>query len=221
MCPGRVIQKDASSSAGSQADILTVGVADGLHLSGLNLVKSDALVKSGAVGGNGIDISGSVTRNDLGLTDVSVSGFTNGLYVGDATSVIPMSMSPTRHSTTTLVPSSDGNASDPDLKYTITYRDGTQQAIQPFVAADGFVDSVRGRGLSIAIARNTGVITVEGQRFRPDYFVDEHDAKSRAWWEAHKDASGIAYRIVDANADGIPDYEVHSAVGVQIAYRLP
>lgn len=123
--------------------------------------------------------------------------------------------------TTSLVPSSGGNASDPDLKYTITYRDGTQQVIQPFVAADSFVDSVRGRGLNIAIARNTGVITVEGQRFRPDYFVDEHDATSRAWWEAHKDASDMAYRIVDANADGIPDYEVHSEFGVQIAYRLP
>lgn len=122
---------------------------------------------------------------------------------------------------TSLTPSGGGDASNPNFVYTVTYRDGTRQTIQPFIAADNFVASVRGRGLSIAIARNTGVITVEGMRFRPDYFVDAHDTQSRAWWEAHKDADGLAYRLVDANGDGLPDYEVLSDTGVQVAYRLP
>ncbi|MDY6984325.1 MAG: hypothetical protein SV422_14660, partial [Pseudomonadota bacterium] len=122
---------------------------------------------------------------------------------------------------TTLNPPSGGDASDPSYVYTVTYRDGSTQTIQPFVAVDSFVDSVRGRGLSIAIARNTGVITVEGMRFRPDYFVEDHDAQSLAWWNEKKDANGVAYRLADANGDGRMDYEVISETGVQVAYRLP
>lgn len=122
---------------------------------------------------------------------------------------------------TTLNPSSGGDASDPNFVYTVTYRDGTQQTIQPFIAADNFVQSVTGRGLNVAIVRNTGVITVEGMRFRPAYFVEAHTTQTRAWWNSHKDASGLAYRINDENSDGLPDYEVHSETGVQVAYRLP
>ena len=65
---------------------------------------------------------------------------------------------------------------------------------------------------------NNGIVTVSGQHFRPSYFVTMPDAETVAFWMQHKDSHGLAYRAVQANADGIRDIEVLTEDGVQVVY---
>ena len=130
--------------------------------------------------------------------------------------------------------SADGNAGDlmsfntplgideSDLNYAfeITYRDGTRQIIQPFIAAPTFVSAIRSYGMDISINRDNGVMTVDGAKFRPGYLVAPHNDESHDYWQQYKDDSGIAFQALDLNGDGILDYRVMSDVGVQIAYGL-
>ncbi|MGP1609904.1 MAG: hypothetical protein ACTS5G_04280, partial [Burkholderiales bacterium] len=122
-------------------------------------------------------------------------------------------------STTLLAPTGQ-DETDPAYVYKVSYRDGTTQTIQPYLAEDNFVASIKGRGLVVSTNRNSGVVTVSGRRFRPSYFVDTHSPATLAYWNTKKDANGVAYQPVDVNADGVIDYRVLSVAGFQIAYGL-
>lgn len=121
---------------------------------------------------------------------------------------------------TTFALPSGKDESDPNYHFSITYRNGSVQVIQPFIAADNFLTSIRAMGINIAVDRNTGIITASGMRFRPSYFIVEADAVLAEYWLDNLDATGIAYRTVDINGDGIADVQVISDLGVQTAYGL-
>jgi hypothetical protein len=122
---------------------------------------------------------------------------------------------------TTAVSSPTGSPASPAHVFALTYRDGTRQTLQPLVADDNFIASLRSRGVSVQTDRTTGVVTVEGMRFRPSFYVMPLDVQTRAFLAANKDAKGLAYRgIGDADGDGLADVEIISELGVQVAYRL-
>lgn len=110
---------------------------------------------------------------------------------------------------------------DPDYSYSVEYPDGSRQKISPFVSDDNFFSSLETRGLDYAAGRGSGVITINSGRFRPDYFVTPLTAGDRDFLDANADASGIAYRAIQANGDGITDFQVFSPGGVQLLYGLP
>jgi hypothetical protein len=117
-------------------------------------------------------------------------------------------------------PTSGADESDLGYVYSLTYRDGTQQSVQPYFHDDAYVASLRGRGIEVKVNRNNGVISAAGASFRPSYFVRALDASTREFWLARRDTSGLAYRGADLNGDGTSDIEVISATGVQVVYRL-
>jgi hypothetical protein len=103
----------------------------------------------------------------------------------------------------------------------VTYGDGLTQKLQPFVAAPGLFASLAARHIAIEVNRNTGIMTVNGAAFRPSYFIEPLDAATQAFWNASKDAQGLAYREGDLNGDGRADYEVVSSAGTQVVYAVP
>lgn len=118
-------------------------------------------------------------------------------------------------------PESGADESDLDYIYTVTFRDGTRQRMQPYIDAQAFVNSVRARNLTVYTNRNTGIVTVNGKQFRPSYFLDPHSTATMSFWNDKKDAFGIAYRPIDVNEDGIVDYQIITEDGVQVAYGIP
>ncbi len=120
----------------------------------------------------------------------------------------------------------DGDPSDPEYTFSVDYPDGSRQNIAPFVADDSFFDSLDSRGLSFNTSRSTGVVTVIDEatntaaQFRPDYFVSPLTSEDQDFFENNADETGIAYRAVDVNGDGILDFEAISSTGVQVIYGL-
>jgi hypothetical protein len=115
-----------------------------------------------------------------------------------------------------------GDESNQDYIISVTYGDGITQRLQPFVAAQGLFASLAARDLPITVDRNTGIIHMNGASFRPSYFIAPlaQDAQTQAFWNANKDAQGMAYREGDFNGDGHWDYEVISSLGSQVVYAV-
>lgn len=63
-------------------------------------------------------------------------------------------------------------------------------------------------------------MTIAGTKFRPDYFVLPLTADNSTFLSVYGDSAVVAYRAVDANGDGITDYEVITSTGKQIVYGL-
>ncbi|MEX0617550.1 MAG: hypothetical protein WD180_01195, partial [Pseudohongiellaceae bacterium] len=110
--------------------------------------------------------------------------------------------------------------SDLDYRFEILYRSGARQTIHPFIAEDSFLQSARGRGVTVSIDRNTGVITADGLRLRPSYFIEPMNQEESQYWTDNQDSFELAFRIVDVNNDGVVDVQVMSGQGVQVAYGL-
>lgn len=120
----------------------------------------------------------------------------------------------------------DGDPSDPEYTFSVDYPDGSRQNIAPFVADDSFFDSLDSRGLSFSTSRSTGIVTVidettnSAAQFRPDYFVSPLTSEDQNFFANNADETGIAYRAVDVNGDGVLDFEAISSTGVQVIYGL-
>lgn len=121
----------------------------------------------------------------------------------------------------------EGDPTDPDYTYVVTYADGSSQNIAPFVADEKFFDSLETRGLSFSSSRSNGVVEITDSTtggvssFRPDYFVLPLTDSDQQFLTENADDQGIAYRAVDVNGDGITDFESISATGKQVIYGLP
>lgn len=161
------------------------------------------------LGVTAVDTLGNVTIDDGGSFHFSGTFDYVGITSGGAAVA-----------STKLVAPTGQDEADLNFVYQVVYRDGTLQNIQPYLIDDNFVASARGQGLVVSIDRNNGVVDVNGLRFRPSYFVDDHTAATLAFWNEAKDAHGMAYQPVDINLDGKVDYRVLSETGFQVAYGL-
>lgn len=121
--------------------------------------------------------------------------------------------------TTVMLPQGK-DESDLNYRFGIVYRNGSGQVIQPFIAEDNFLPSTRSLGIAVSIDRNSGVVTADGLRFRPSYFIEPMDQETSDYWMENRDSFNLAYRARDVNNDGIVDIEVISALGTQVAYGL-
>jgi hypothetical protein len=114
-----------------------------------------------------------------------------------------------------------GAPNSPQHTYKINYANGSQQTIVPFLDNPAVYTSLRATNLPVSTDRNTGVITIVGVgALRPSYFVTAPSAADSAFLTQFGDANGIAVRALNANNDGIADYEIISSTGVQVVYGL-
>ena len=86
---------------------------------------------------------------------------------------------------------------------------------------DAFFRSVAATGLNTSVDPSTGVITIGSFSFKPSYFVEPLTASESIFLGANDDASGVAYQTLDANGDGITDYQVLTVNGKQVVYGRP
>ena len=105
----------------------------------------------------------------------------------------------------------------------VRYEDGSTQSVPP--ATLGISEIIQMLNTyfpgNYSIDRNTGVIEVLGLRFKSDYYVFPMNESERSWYEANKDAFGIAWQSGDYNSDGLIDLKMFIEDGYQIIYSLP
>lgn len=114
-----------------------------------------------------------------------------------------------------------GDPADPTYLVGAQYADGSTQDILPAIADSLFFQSVGNAGFQISVDRATGLIDIAGFQFRPDFFQTALTATDSLYLTNNADSSGVAYRAVDANSDGVTDYQVLTSTGVQTVYGLP
>ena len=120
----------------------------------------------------------------------------------------------------------EGNdPADPEHLFGVTFEEGSTQSIVPMIAAPQFYDSMAAMGFEMETDRSTGVITINGSRFRADYFSWPATRSEIQFLDSNADASGVAYIPTDANGDGIMDSKVITRINdvatMQFLYRLP
>ena len=120
----------------------------------------------------------------------------------------------------------EGNdPADPEHLFGVTFEEGSTQSIVPMIAAPQFYDSMAAMGFEMETDRSTGVITINGSRFRADYFSWPATSSEIQFLDSNADASGVAYIPTDANGDGIMDSKVITRINdvatMQFLYRLP
>ena len=72
---------------------------------------------------------------------------------------------------------------------------------------------------NISTNLETGVITIDGFQFKPDYFLTPLSSEDSVYLTLNG-IQGVAFRATDANDDGRTDYEVITESGVQVFYSL-
>ena len=120
----------------------------------------------------------------------------------------------------------EGNdPADPEHLFGVTFEEGSTQSIVPMIAAPQFYDSMAAMGFEMETDRSTGVITINGSRFRADYFSWPATRSEIQFLDSNADASGVAYIPTDANGDGIMDSKVITRINdvatAQVVYQLP
>ncbi len=114
-----------------------------------------------------------------------------------------------------------GSPTDPNYAFIANCADGAAQRITPFAHTNAFYATLSTEGISATTDRNTGIVTIPNiGSFKPSFFVNPLSLNDTAYYNATKNADGIAFRATDANGDGKTDYEVISATGVQLLYGL-
>ncbi len=113
---------------------------------------------------------------------------------------------------------------DPALStylFVVQDKDGTRQNILPAIADKSFFESVTDFGFQVSTNTSDGTIQIDGFNFRPDYFLTPLAVLDSIFLANNADANGVAYRAVDANGDGVTDYQVLTVDGLQTVYGLP
>jgi hypothetical protein len=105
--------------------------------------------------------------------------------------------------------------------YTLLYADGTEEILQPIVAAPHFMTALAALHVNAQFNRNLGVVSIDNRSYRPSYFVESLQPDTAAYLDANSDEAGIAFRPGDVNEDGLMDYEVISALGSQWLFAQP
>lgn len=114
-----------------------------------------------------------------------------------------------------------GNPTDAGYAFIANCTEGATQRITPFANTDAFYTTLANAGISASTDRNTGIVTIPTVgSFKPSFFVTQRTLNDTAFYDANKNAEGIAFRATDANGDGKTDYAMISATGVQVMYAL-
>lgn len=112
-----------------------------------------------------------------------------------------------------------GNPASPDYAFMVKCADGVTQRVTPIPDNTSFYATLANADLNASTNRNTGVITIKAVgSFKPSFFVTPLSLTDTTYYNANKNADGIAFRASDKNGDGKTDYEVLSADGVQVLY---
>ena len=112
-----------------------------------------------------------------------------------------------------------GNPAAPDYAFVVKCADGVTQRVTPIADNTSFYATIANADLNASTNRNTGVITIKTVgSFKPSFFVTPLSLTDTTYYNANKNADGIAFRASDKNGDGKTDYEVLSADGVQVLY---
>ncbi len=110
----------------------------------------------------------------------------------------------------------------PNFSFTVTFANGEQQVINPITADQSFFTSVANFGFSVVTDRSTGIVSIDGFQFRPDYFQVPATAADTLFRLLNMDSSGVAYKAAgDINGDGTEDYRIITSSGSQVFYTLP
>ncbi len=155
------------------------------------------------------DDDGSIAITNASGTNFSATFAFNGISGGSSSTGDVTFSTPT------------GDPASPSYTYKVNYPDGTSQNILPFVADDDIFDSLAGRGFEVSTNRSTGVMTIGGSKYKPDYFVTPLSSADTDFLNARQDSTRTAYRVTDANGDDLRDYEAISSTGVQVIYAVP
>lgn len=113
-----------------------------------------------------------------------------------------------------------GDPADADYAFTVTFTDGSLQQILPMILSPLFFDSVTALGFGIEVDRATGIIDIDGFRFKPDFFQRPLTSEEFLFRLQNGDSSGVAYRALDANGDEFTDYQIITTAGAQVVYAL-
>lgn len=105
--------------------------------------------------------------------------------------------------------------------FTLRCGDTVTQRLQPFVDNPAFYAAVVGAGLSVTTDRSTGIIRIVNVGlFKPSFFVSALGESETAYLTVNQNAQGLALRALDANGDGLVDYELLSTTGKQLLYGV-
>lgn len=114
-----------------------------------------------------------------------------------------------------------GALNAPGYSFLAKCANGATQRIVPFVDASAFYDVLSAAKLTVTTDRNSGVITIAtAGKFKPSFFVTPLKTADQAYFDANKNASGIAFRSKDVDRDGKADFEVMTTTGVQVLYGI-
>ena len=107
-----------------------------------------------------------------------------------------------------------------DYKLTITYPDGSQQDIAPAVHdLDLFVNHLGSHDMQFLIDRDSGIITIGTQTYKPGFWVRPLDDDDLAWFNEHREQE-VAFRVCDANRDGRQDALMITSRGKQMIFAV-
>jgi len=105
--------------------------------------------------------------------------------------------------------------------YGIECASGVVQRVVPFTANTAFFSSMQASEMTVSVDRNTGIVDVSGiGKLKPSFYTAQPTEAELVYHASETDSFGIALQIIDINNDGINDYKVISATGVQIMYGL-
>lgn len=107
------------------------------------------------------------------------------------------------------------------LGFVASCNNGVVQHISPAIDDQVFYAYLQEEGLQVTTNRVTGVIHIEGVgSFRPDYFVTPLTPADNNLLAFNGNPWDLGLRAVDANNDGVTDYEFVTRNGVQLIYGL-
>lgn len=154
---------------------------------------------------------GGVSISDGTVTAYATFGFESLQNIGDPNPSDPTFAGP-----------DSGDESDADYVFTVNYANGISQDLQPLIADDAFFDSVIAFGYFIGQDRATGIISIDGiGNFRPSYVVSPIEFSDAVFFQLNQDASGVAYKVLDVNNDGVLDVQVLTSSLSQVVFGMP
>lgn len=211
------------SSAGPAATILPTGTFL-LPDSSILVVNDNLAIRLVAATPKLIEFAGAIDATDAYATSIETDGkllltnTTTGEVFTGAFSYQLLAAG-TAGALSFDVPAIDPASSD--YVITVEYADGTRQAVRPAIADSLFLLSLKTAGFSAAIDSATGVVSIGGFNFKPDFIKQPLSSSDISYLSENQDSIGVAYRTSDFNGDGTTDYQVLTINGKQVFYVQP